>query len=106
MSIRVLVADDHEVVRTGLKSLLHGTDIKIVGEAGTGEAVLGLTKKHNPDLVLLDIQMPDKDGLWVLGMLKVDHPDLPVLIFSGFDNPAFWLERSRWERMDIFSSPP
>ena len=89
MSIRILVADDHEVVRTGLKSLLHGTDIRIVGEAGTGEAALRLTKKHQPDLVLLDIQMPDKDGLWALGRLKADCPELPVLIFSAFDNPAF-----------------
>jgi DNA-binding NarL/FixJ family response regulator len=89
MSIRVLVADDHEAVRAGLRSLLQGTDIKIVGEAGTGEAVLRLTKRHNPDVVLLDIQMPDKDGLWALGRLKVDYPELPVLIFSAFDNPAF-----------------
>jgi DNA-binding NarL/FixJ family response regulator len=89
MSIKVLVADDHEVVRTGLKSLLHGTVIKIVGEAATGEAALRLTKKHSPDLVLLDIQMPDKDGLWALGRLKVDFPEIPVLIFSAFDNPAF-----------------
>jgi DNA-binding NarL/FixJ family response regulator len=89
MSIKLLVADDHDVVRTGLKSLLHGTDIKIVAEAATGEAALRLTKKHNPDVVLLDIQMPDKDGLWALGRLKVDFPEVPVLIFSAFDNPAF-----------------
>ena len=89
MSIRILVADDHEVVRTGLKSLLHGTDIRIVSEAGTGEAALRLTKKHQPDLVLLDVHMPDKDGLWALGRLKAEYPELPVLIFSAFDNPAF-----------------
>jgi DNA-binding NarL/FixJ family response regulator len=89
MSVKILVADDHEVVRTGLRSLLHGTDIKIVGEAATGEAALRLTKKHSPDLVLLDIQMPDKDGLWALGRLKVDFPEVPVLIFSAFENPAF-----------------
>jgi DNA-binding NarL/FixJ family response regulator len=89
MSIKLLVADDHDVVRTGLKSLLHGTDIKIVGEAATGEAALRLTKKHEPDVVLLDVQMPDKDGLWALGRLKVDFPEVPVLIFSAFENPAF-----------------
>ncbi len=89
MSIKLLVADDHDVVRTGLKSLLHGTDIKIVAEAGTGEAALRLTKKHEPDVVLLDVQMPDKDGLWALGRLKVDFPEVPVLIFSAFENPAF-----------------
>jgi DNA-binding NarL/FixJ family response regulator len=89
MNIKLLVADDHDVVRTGLKSLLNGSDVKIVGEAATGEAVLRLTKKLNPDVVLLDIQMPDKDGLWALGRLKVDFPEVPVLIFSAFDNPAF-----------------
>jgi DNA-binding NarL/FixJ family response regulator len=89
MSIKLLVADDHDVIRTGLKSLFQGTDIKIVGEAVTGEAVVRLTKKHDPDLVLLDVQMPDKDGLWALGRLKVDFPEVPVLMFSAFDNPTF-----------------
>ena len=48
-----------------------------------------LTKKHDPDLVLLDVQMPDKDGLSALGRLKVDFPEVPVLMFSAFDNPTY-----------------
>ncbi|HEV2970393.1 MAG TPA: response regulator transcription factor [Pirellulales bacterium] len=89
MSIRILVIDDHEVVRTGLKSLLQGTDLKIVGEGATGESVLRLTKKHNPNVVLMDIRMPDGDGLVALGRIRLDHPTLPVLIWSAFDNPTY-----------------
>jgi DNA-binding NarL/FixJ family response regulator len=89
MSIRILIVDDHDVVRTGLKSLLHGTDIKIVGEGATGEAALRLTKKHNPDVVMLDVRMPDGDGLVALGRLKLDRPTLPILMWSAFDNPTY-----------------
>ncbi len=63
MSIRVLVCDDHEVIRTGLASLLAGTDIEIVGEAASGKDALRLAQKDKPDVILLDIRMPDGDGL-------------------------------------------
>jgi DNA-binding NarL/FixJ family response regulator len=89
MSIKIVIADDHEVVRTGLKSLLSGTDIKIAGEAVSGESTLRLVQKHNPDLVLLDIRMPDGDGLNTLGRIKLDRPELPVIIFSTYDNPTY-----------------
>ncbi|HEX3998420.1 MAG TPA: response regulator transcription factor [Pirellulales bacterium] len=89
MSLKLLVADDHEVVRAGLKSMLVGTDIKIVGEATTGEAALRLAIKHNPDVVLLDIRMPEGDGLAALGRIKLDRPKMPVLIWSAFDNPTY-----------------
>jgi DNA-binding NarL/FixJ family response regulator len=89
MSIQVLVADDHEVVRKGLQTLLSDADITIVGESGTGEETLRLAKQHNPDVVLLDVLMPEKDGLTTLAKLKADWPDLPVLMLSAYDNPAF-----------------
>ncbi len=89
MAIRVLVADDHEIIRAGLKSLLRGTDINVVGEAVTGQEAVHRATKHNPDVILLDIQMPGNDGLWVLAKLKSHRPDLPVLMWSGFDNLAF-----------------
>jgi DNA-binding NarL/FixJ family response regulator len=89
MSIRLLIADDHVIVRTGLKSLLRGTDIKIVDEAATSEHALRLAEKHNPDVILLDVRMPENDGLWALAMLKSDRPNQPVLMWSAFDNPAF-----------------
>ena len=57
MSVKLLVADDHEVVRVGLKSLLAGSDVKIVAEVTTGEAVLKAVVKHHPDVVLMDVRM-------------------------------------------------
>ena len=89
MAIKLLIADDHEVVRTGLKSLVTGTDIKVVAEAATGEAAIKQTLKHNPDVVLLDIRMPDGDGLNALGRIKLEKPDLPVLMLSTYDNPTY-----------------
>ncbi len=89
MSVKVLIVDEHEVVRAGLKSLLAGSDIKIVAEAISGDAAVKAAQKHNPDLVLLDIRMPDGDGLTALGRIKLDRPEMPVLIFSGFDNPTY-----------------
>jgi DNA-binding NarL/FixJ family response regulator len=89
MSVDLLIADDHEVVRAGLKSLLAGTDIHIVAEADNGTTALKLTLKHRPDLVLLDVRMPDGDGLNCLARIKIDLPDTPVVMFSTFDNPTY-----------------
>jgi len=89
MSVRVLIADDHEVVRSGLKSLFAGTDIEVVAEAATGESALRMALKHKLDLVLMDVRMPDTDGLRVLSRLKDEKPDLPVLMVSTYDNPTY-----------------
>jgi DNA-binding NarL/FixJ family response regulator len=89
MPIKIVIADDHEVVRSGLKSMLAGTDIKIVAEASTGEAAAKLALKHKPDVVVMDVRMPDGDGLNALGRIKLDLPDLPVLILSTYDNPTY-----------------
>ncbi len=89
MSIRLLIADDHEVVRSGLKSLVEGSDIEVVAEAATGESALRMAKKHGVDVALLDVRMPDGDGLRVLTRLKDEQPDLPVLMFSTYDNPTY-----------------
>ncbi len=87
--IKLLVADDHEVVRSGLRSMLANTDIKIVAEVGTGNAAVKYALENDVDVVLLDIRMPDGDGLTALGRIKLDKPDLPVLILSTFDNPTY-----------------
>jgi DNA-binding NarL/FixJ family response regulator len=89
MPVDVLIADDHEVVRAGLKSLLEGTDVRIVAEATSGNAALKLALKHHPDLILLDVRMPDGDGLNCLARIKVDLPHTPVVMFSSFDNPTY-----------------
>lgn len=89
MPIRLLVADDHEVVRSGLKSLVSGTDIQIIAEASSGDEAVKLVEQHKPDVVLLDIRMADADGLNALGRIKLNRPKQPVLMFSGYDNPTY-----------------
>ncbi len=89
MGIRIVIADDHEVVRSGLKSLVAGTDISIVGEAASGEEAIKLALRESPDVLLLDIRMADGDGLNTLGRIKLERPNLPVLMFSAFDNPTY-----------------
>ena len=66
-TIKLLVADDHEVVRCGLKSLLAGTEIEVTAEVATGDAAIKYAMENDPDVVLLDIRMPEGDGLNTLG---------------------------------------
>jgi DNA-binding NarL/FixJ family response regulator len=87
--IRVLIADDHEVVRSGLKSMFVGTEIKVVAEAATGASAVKCALENEVDVALLDIRMPDGDGLTALGRIKLDKPELPILILSAFDNPTY-----------------
>src|SRR4030042_5836796 len=87
--IKLLIADDHEVVRTGLRSLLAGTEVKVVAEVATGAEAVKYALENDPDVVMLDIRMPDGDGLTSLGRIKLDKPDMPILILSTFDNPTY-----------------
>jgi DNA-binding NarL/FixJ family response regulator len=87
--IRLLIADDHDVVRSGLKGMLAGTDIKVVGEVTTGRAAVEYVLRNEVDVVLLDVRMPDGDGLDTLGRIKLDKPSLPILMFSYVDNPPY-----------------
>lgn len=87
--IKVVVADDHPMVRSGLHSLLEGTNIDIVGEATDGDEALTQTRKHHPDVLLLDIRMPEKDGIDALGQLKNDSPNTKVVVLSTYDNPTY-----------------
>ena len=89
MSIKLLIADDHEAVRSGLRNYLTPAAFKIVAEATSGEAAVRLTLKHKPDVVLLDVRMPDGDGLAALSRIKLECPTTPVVMFSAFDDPAF-----------------
>ena len=89
MSIRILIADDHEVIRTGLASLLAGTDIEIVAEAANGKDAIKQAEKFHPDIVLLDIRMPDGDGLSTLEKLRAKVPDSRVVMLSTYDNPTY-----------------
>ncbi len=89
MSIKVLIADDHEVVRSGLRTLLADTDVEVVAEVASGDEAVKYALANKPDVVLLDIRMHDGDGLNALGRIKLDNPEIPVLILSTFDNPTY-----------------
>lgn len=81
--LKILIADDHAVVRGGLRQFLaDAPDCRIAGEAGTGSEALALLDAENWDLLLLDIGLPDVNGLELLKRIKRLKPDLPVLIFS------------------------
>lgn len=82
---RILIADDHAVVRAGLKQFLEDDPaIKAVGEAATGRETLDQLRAAKWDLVILDINMPDRSGLDVLRHIQSSHPEVRVLVMSAF----------------------
>jgi two-component system invasion response regulator UvrY len=88
--INVVLADDHSVVRSGLRQFLDSTeDLRMVAEAATGAELLDLLHNITPDVVMLDISLPDLDGLEVLRRIKLEKAALPVLIFSMFSEDEF-----------------
>jgi DNA-binding NarL/FixJ family response regulator len=89
MPLKILIADDHDVVRAGLKAMFEKSDIRVIAEAPDGAAAYKLAKKHRPNLVLLDVRMPAGDGLSCLGRLRLDFPEIPVVMFSSHDNPTY-----------------
>ena len=86
--IRVLIVDDHPMVRDGLASMLEG-EVGELGQAGTGEEALSRVRERRPDLVLLDLKLPDLDGLTVLQRLKTLAPQTSVIIVTMHDAPEF-----------------
>lgn len=79
--IRILIADDHAMIREGLKQILEG-DIEIVGEASDGYECLNLINKLNPEIVLLDINMPNLDGIQVLNIMKQQQLTNKVIVLT------------------------
>jgi DNA-binding NarL/FixJ family response regulator len=89
MAVKLLVVDDHEVVRTGIASLLSGSNVKIVAEASTSAEAVKMASKHKPDVILLDIRMPDGDGLDAMEKIKKSAPHASVVVLSTYDNPTY-----------------
>ncbi len=89
MSIKLLIVDDHEIIRMGLRLMLEGTELKIAAEAASAAEALASIEKSVPDVVLMDIRMEGGDGLNALGRMKLDHPDLPIVLYSAYDNPTY-----------------
>ncbi|HUY90385.1 MAG TPA: response regulator transcription factor [Pirellulales bacterium] len=89
MGTRLLIVDDHEVVRTGLVSLLEGTDLEVAGMASSGDEALKLAQELRPDVVLLDIRMAERDGLSTLEEIHHTLPECRVIMLSTYDNPTY-----------------
>ncbi|WP_433206591.1 response regulator [Dactylosporangium sp. CS-047395] len=85
MTIRVVVADDQTAVREGLALMLSLLDdVEVVGEAADGEACLELVAQLNPDVVLMDLRMPRRDGVSATGAIRASHPDTRVVVLTTY----------------------
>ena len=89
MPVKVLIADDHEVVRQGLVSLLKDSPARVCGEALTPDDAVRQARKLKPDVVLLDVRFGDHDGLDVIKRIRSAVPGVQVVMFSTFDNPTY-----------------
>jgi len=93
---RLIIADDHELARTGLRGMLTGQpDLVVVGEAATGRQAVALCRRLRPDLALMDVRMPDLDGLAATREIKRESPATAVVIVTMHENPEYLLEALR-----------
>jgi DNA-binding NarL/FixJ family response regulator len=88
MAIKVLLADDHRLILAGIRRALEEVeDIEVVGEAESGSQVLPLIHQTSPDLVLLDLRLPDMTGLVCLDAIRKRYPEVKVVVLSAFSDP-------------------
>ena len=81
--IRVVIADDHPVVREGLRIMMRRSEIELVGEAATGSEAVELVREMKPHVVLMDVRMPDMDGLEATAIIKKEAPSTSVIIITS-----------------------
>jgi len=89
MSIRILITDDHLIVREGLRMIFDTVpNIELVGEANNGQEALDAVEALNPDVVLMDLQMPVMDGITAINHLRQMHPELAIIILTTYKEDA------------------
>lgn len=94
--IRILLVDDHVVVRSGLRMLLQAQpDMRIVGEAETGREAVQMVRRHQPDVVLMDVQMPDMNGIEATKRIKEMKGDTAVLALTMHEDDQYFFEMLR-----------
>jgi len=86
--MRVLLADDHQILRDGIRRGLENAGETVVGEASNGEEAVLLAKEHNPDIVLMDLSMPVMDGVQATQLIRETQPHVRVVVLSMHDDPA------------------
>jgi DNA-binding NarL/FixJ family response regulator len=90
MKIRVLIADDHQIVRQGLKQLLETQpDIEVVGEAEDGRTTLKLTRELTPDVIVMDVSMPELNGIDASVRIHSEFPDIKIIALSMYGDARF-----------------
>ena len=89
MPLRLLVADDHPLIRAGIKAALSACNVDVVAELESGEGLLDLVGSSDCELVLLDVRLAPTSGFEALKALRLNHAKLPVVMFSAYDNPCF-----------------
>lgn len=88
--MRIVLAEDHKTVREGLKMLVNAqADMEVVGEAGDGQAAIKSVREKNPDIVVMDISMPEMNGLKATRKLKSEFPDLKILTLTRHSDDSF-----------------
>ena len=89
MSVRILVTDDHPVVRAGLSGMLSGEpDFEVVGEAQNGKEAVAFVRERKPDVVLMDLRMPEMDGVTAIQHIKSNYPDVHILVLTTYESDA------------------
>ena len=90
---RIVVADDHDLARAGVRGLLSGErGLEVVGEAANGREALAVCRRTRPDLVLMDVRMPDMDGLSVTRAIKHESPTTSVILFTMYENADYLID--------------
>ena len=96
MSIRIVIADDHSLVRQGLRRYLEmANGIEVVGEASTGGEAVDLVERERPDIALMDIRMPEMDGLEAARTISARYPEVGIVMLTAYDDRHFVVEAVR-----------